>query len=436
MTGDSEHVPIATPSRAMALFWAKDKVPKPHINPMAGSSATTTPAVEGTATLERAGSSTSIDTSHLESGWRYNEHVARRDARRETMAEAVPGDAPPYTGPSILSVPDGEGSTLTLPDAVESAPVAPISASAPPCVPEVAPSAVTTAVAAVVHSSPEQDMSTTGMSASAPPGTPQDEQPVVPEVAPPVTSDVVAAPAPEAAPPAMTSNQPVRHRDESPFNELVNPVPKLWTVKMANTFADLCEGPQWQPVLDRYNKMDQRELDVAIEKAKAHPSCHAFECYVTICSENGKFGRYTLGTDDLVSEVAAFELWLRAETMCADKPDDPATPPPAASQGPPMSVIRTVLTRATTVDLARTAAASPPAPVPSASVEQPVAPKNEEPEVPAPATSLAKGTGSVDILTFICSTHRTGGHVIYLIVKNHQGQPRRSKGSCAQVAPC
>lgn len=353
-----DHVPVATPSRALATFWSKYKVPRPHVNPTepsttevlvrvephaepAASAGTEVPmpvpvepevgphevgvnqpsstgtvidldhvtspdlvgpsvnpsgssGTNGCGGLTRGESSASFATDDLESGWRYDEKCKKQAAK---LAAPVPGDDSPYDGPTIAN---------TVPSAVPEEP---------------SPGDLKGADSSM------------GDTASTPPSE--------------------TGPVPTTVP--------------------CDPKP---TETFLVEFNKLCQDEHFDKVVQRLQKMDQQQIDAKVLEVVKHPSFPGFVAHIrSLFSVEG--GTYTFGGDDPVEELAAFETWCQAETNCNPPPP---TPPVLAPPTPPqVRAVRAVLTRATTVDL-----------TPAASAKQPPAVKVEpKASAPVPAPSPA-----------------------------------------------
>ena len=134
-----------------------------------------------------------------------------------------------------------------------------------------------------------------------------------------------------------------------------------------------------KPIQERLDKMNNHEARQRIEEFRSNPSLPSFVAYIrdteTRCT--GVKGQYEFGsTDDLQGELTGFEAWLHAENE-VNKSSTPAKIPEKKSN--PLSVVKAVLTRATTVDLTPT----PPASLPSPSQSVAGAPVASQPDAPA-----------------------------------------------------
>ena len=174
------------------------------------------------------------------------------------MAEAVPGDAPAYEGPSI---PDVEEATA--------------------------------AMAAVTIAAPTVTAHTPGVGVTHP------------------------APAVMAEPPLPTPRPLVgtgKHAGDQAM--VATPVapegpPGLFDAEMdfIRVFENLTESVKMDDMVAVYEKRDQQELDAAVAKIKNHASLPHFEAYITRLKNcEGVPGLYEFGTEDQIQECASFEL--------------------------------------------------------------------------------------------------------------------------------
>ena len=148
-------------------------------------------------------------------------------------------------------------------------------------------------------------------------------------------------------------------------------------------FEKLLTEHSFDAVLEPLRKLDDREISTKIERIRGHTSLPAF--VANIKQRGQEYANYVFGvTSEPLEEIAAFHLWCQAERTCR-----PATPEksqsPTTNADAPLSAIRAVLTRATTVDLA-----PPPPPPPSAAVvhDAVVSPEPNAVQEPAKVVSL------------------------------------------------
>ena len=397
-SSDQAPVPVATPSRALAEFWGKFRKPKSHYNPMIPSSGTTTE------NLGKPSSSSSVETNAIESGWRYEEKCQARMAR---MAEAVPGNAPAYEGPSI---PDVEEATTAMANVTIAAPT--VMAPHPP----------------VEEPTPGVDVTNSAPAVIAPPTEPplpspeplvdtgkhggdqaMEITPVAPEEPPLPTPEPLVDTGKHGGDQAMAT---------TPVAPEATPVLYADEMDLIREFQTICASPRMTTMIDQYEKKDQLELDTAVAQMKNHVSLPHFEAYITtlqICE--GVPGPYKFGTENQIEECASFEAWLAAEEICKGKNQSHGPSVPTAAEGKPLgepgsvngavataptaeppkaapvAALATVLTRATTLDLA----------------QQPPVKVEKEPEqaVQALQAAPAGSAGSSDQIMFKAVCHKT-----------------------------
>ena len=277
--------------------------PAPEVNPEVV--VVSSPSVAAPTELEKGSSSTSVDTLDLESSSKYDEKCKKRESK---MAEAVPGNEPPYEGPTIPSQP------AVLEERPESSPTPPPvpKVDAPIPEPMVVEPTLTQEVEPMQVDTPEVEVPGLAEASTVPATLPQDPPP-------PAPTPVVTDPPSEA---------------------------------LIAEFNKLTDRKLLAPMFARLEKMDQVEFDGKVRQVKEHPSLPQFEAYVCSIGCPG----YKFGSDDLTHEIAVFTQWCRAESniknSVVETPPEPVAPPT-----PRVSALQSVLTRATTVDLAP----SPPA---------------------------------------------------------------------------
>ena len=293
-------IPVATPSRALAMFWSKFKVDKKNTSPAdkgasepIGSTTTevvpspvipqevapanpapevnpevvvvSSPSVAAPTELDKGSSSTSVDTLDLESSSKYDEKCKKREAK---MAEAVPGNELPYEGPTIPSQPAVlEELPTEAPLTVPTEPVPTPKVDAPTAEPMAVEPAPTQEVEPMQVDTPEVEAS--GLA----------EAPTVPATLPGVEPTPPSGPTPVVTDP--------------PSEALITEFNKL-------TSRDLLE-----PMFVRLEKMDQVEFDRKVRQVKEHPSLPQFEAYVASIGCPG----YKFGSDDVIHEIAVFTQW-------------------------------------------------------------------------------------------------------------------------------
>ena len=123
---------------------------------------------------------------------------------------------------------------------------------------------------------------------------------------------------------------------------------------VADEFEKLLHGDMMKSIEAQVMKMDPSEVDTTVNAYRGHPSMHAFESYVRSVTPEG--ATYRFGCEDPADEMIAFRVWLQAMLNCRPVEQTPQKIPQKAS---PTSVIKQVLTRATTVDLTPNAAVTP-----------------------------------------------------------------------------
>ena len=345
-SGDQVLVPVATPSRALAEFWGKFRKPKSHFNPMIPSSGTSM------GNLGKPSSSSSVETNAIESGWRYEEKCQARMAR---MAEAVPGDAPAYEGPSIPDVEEATAAmaavTIAAPTVTAHTPGVGVTHPAPAVVAEPPLPTPRPLVGTGKHAGDQAIVATpvapegppplptpgplvdTGKHAGATPVAP--EGPPLPTPGPLVGTGnhagdqaMVATPVAPEGPPLPTPTPLVgtgKHAGDQAM--VATPVapegpPGLFDAEMdfIRVFENLTESVKMDDMVAVYEKRDQHELDAAVAKIKNHASLPHFEAYITTLKNcEGDPGLYEFGTEDQIQECASFELWIEAEEICKAK---------------------------------------------------------------------------------------------------------------------
>ena len=139
---------------------------------------------------------------------------------------------------------------------------------------------------------------------------------------------------------------------------------------VAAEFEKLISGDVVKSIETQVMSMNEAEVASTVEAYRTHPGMVAFESYMQTQTAEG--ADYKFGSEDPVDEMIAFRVWLQAMLNC--KPVE-QTPPRGPQRPSPTSVIKQVLTRATTVDLTANAAAEPSTPAPA-------------PEAPLPVPSL------------------------------------------------
>ena len=323
---DAAVVPVATPSRALAMFWSKYKVPKGqtatvpsstmdasdttgaancteptgvegeptvpsstmdasdtnNVETGAGAANCTEPTgVEGEPTntehveppssskMTKLESSSSVDSMTLESGWRYDEKMKKKEAKTTST-----------------------GSTVAIPSPVVETPT-------------------------VETMGPKEDTSTLGAATGVP--TP-----------------------PETVETGVTG--------ELKFDAGV-----------AAEFARLLHGDTLKSIEAQVMQLGKAEVDTTVEAYQGHPSMDAFESYMQTQTPEGATCKF--GCEDPEDEMIVFRVWLQAMLNCKPVEQTPQRVPQRPS---PTSVIKQVLTRATTVDMTPNAAAAPPATPPPA----------------------------------------------------------------------
>ena len=358
-----------------------------------------------TENLGKPSSSSSVETNAIESGWRYEEKCQARMAR---MAEAVPGNAPAYEGPSI---PDVEEATTAMADVTIAAPTV----TAPhPLVEEPTPGVVVTNAAPAVIAQPTEPplpspepLVDTGKHGG---DQAMETTPVAPEEPPLPTPEPLVDTGKHGGDQAMATT-PVA--PEAP--------PGLFAAEMdlIGEFQKICASQTLDAMIDQYEKKDQLELDAAVARMKKHVSLPHFEAYITtlhVCE--GVPGPYKFGTENQIEECASFEAWLAAEEICKGKNQSHGPSVPTTAEGKPLgepgsvngavptapvaepskeaapvAALATVLTRATTLDLA----------------QQPPVKVEKEPEqaVQAPQAAPVGSAGSSDQIMFKAVCHKT-----------------------------
>ena len=323
---DAAVVPVATPSRALAMFWSKYKVPKGqtatvpsstmdasdttgaancteptgvegeptvpsstmdasdtnNVETGTGAANCTEPTgVEGEPTntehveppssskMTKLESSSLVDSMTLESGWRYDEKMKKKEAKTTSTGSAVAIPSPVVETPTVETM------------------------------------------------GPKEDTSTLGAATGVP--------------TPPETVEI-----------GVTG--------ELKFDAGV-----------AAEFARLLHGDTLKSIEAQVMQLGKAEVDTTVEAYQGHPSMDAFESYMQTQTPEG--ATYKFGCEDPVDEMIVFRVWLQAMLNCKPVEQTPQRVPQRPS---PTSVIKQVLTRATTVDMTPNAAAAPPTTPPPA----------------------------------------------------------------------
>ena len=159
----------------------------------------------------------------------------------------------------------------------------------------------------------------------------------------------------------------------------------LYDPLTAMEFDRLCQPEFYQPIEARNYKLDVVELACKIEQYKIHPRMKAFEaCINAKLPAHVLTTEYVYGEGEPVEEVTGFELWLDAERNTSKTPHQPTVETSPSPGATPVSALRAVLTRSTTVDLGGSVAAVVPV------VEAPSPPDPPTPVPPTPVTSSVK----------------------------------------------
>ena len=407
-------VPVATPSRALAMFWSKYKVDKnlkpdgatmPEPAP-AGTMMVSEPAIPEVAPaveaglpqpsdpdakevvvvvdsqssapteLDRPDTSSSVDTFDLESSSKYDEKCKRREAK---LADAVPGDAPPYDGPTISSqlVPEPSLAVAPVEPAMPSEPT-PVAPASEPTLPPTLPSEPMPVPPASEPVLPSEPMP---VAPASEPVLPSQPMPVAPASEPVLPSQPMPV-APEQPPAPMEVDPPAPSQDTTATVPATLAAPATTgepvaqpTEALVQEFNRLTSTEMLEPIFTRLSKLDQVQIDRKIHDIQVHPSLRQFEAYIT------KIGGepYTFGNDDSVHEIAVFGQWCEAEQNYKRAQEPPPTPR--------VSALRAALTRATTVDLAPNQAKQP---------QVKVEPMTASAEPSAPVMSSVFGHEGVD----------------------------------------
>lgn len=134
------------------------------------------------------------------------------------------------------------------------------------------------------------------------------------------------------------------------------PVPVI-DDRVVKEFWKLCDPATIDSLEARLNKMDEKELATKVDQCRAHPSLPCFLAYLK--TQNEIHDPFVFGVEDAVGEVGAFELWCQAETTVGKPPVQTPQRIVEDHGKAPISAIKAVLTRATTVDMTPNAATTP-----------------------------------------------------------------------------
>eukprot|EP00435_Cladocopium_sp_Y103_P007059 s1465_g2.t1 len=372
-------MPVATPSRAVTQFWSKYKVLKPHTNPMLKKTPEGADASVGTSTSAREPVSTEPDLPRPE---------ATRNASGDDGAGAL---EPMSTEPDL---PRPEATVGATSDASGDAGAgAPEPMSTEPDLPRPEASAGDAAGDAGARV-PEPSDST------VPTHKPDHEPKKVNAARPPVEARVpeyVQALSRIPDPNLLWTDPAAKDMRMKPLKLEKKPLVKeevkspTYDPVVARECDRFIAQGGLESIEERLNKMDDQETCRAIERFKSHPSLPSYVAYIRECEQKcGEPGQYEFGsTGDLTGELVGLEAWLHAENM-VNKPVTPAKIP--EKKASPLSTVKAVLTRATTVDLTPT---PPTASVPPPTGSVPQTPVATVPDA-SPPTAVRPRVLSLD----------------------------------------
>ena len=333
----SDQMPVATPSRAVTQFWSKFKVTKPYTNPM----------------LPKKGSEASVGDAAGDASASAPEPM--RTEPDPPRPEVTVGDAGGTGDPSHPEVTAGDAGGTG-----DSEPMMTVGDAGGTSAPE----------------STEPDLprpEATGATGPVPTGDAAGElhtPSTAPRIPDPVQKVTGARPPVEARVPehvqAMT-------RIPDPNLLWTDPAAKGMTmephrIEKKPLIKEEADSPTYDPVVagecdrfiasgglvpiqERFDKLSDQEARQRIDGLKSNPSLPSFVAYIRETEKQctGVNAQYVFGsTDDLQGELTGFEAWLHAENM-VNKSSTPAKIP--ENKPSPLSVVKVVLTRATTVDL-------------------------------------------------------------------------------------
>ena len=345
VTMEPAHVPVATPSRALAMFWSKYKVPKPQHNPMKPSSTDVPvePHVEPAA------------SSHREVP--AEPHVERAEVPAEPVEPAASSPTEVHTVDDINEL---SSATVTAGEPVIAADVTKESSVDPPG------SSGGTGSGGLNRGASSASFATDDLES----GWRYDEKckkqaaklaAPVPGDDPPSDGPTIACAEPSSVPDQPSSSLDISMGDTAsapPMPSDASPVPTTDlkpTESFLQEFNKLCCDEAFDPIVQRLEKNDRQQIDAKILEVQKHPSFPGFLAHMrTLFVVEG--GTYKFGSDHPTEELAAFETWCQAEMNCNAPPPAPPVP-----ESPQVSAVRAILTRATTVDLTPASAKQPPA---------------------------------------------------------------------------
>ena len=350
----SGQMPVATPSRAVTQFWSKFKVTKAYTNPM----------------LPKKGSETVGDAAGGASASAPEPVATEPDLPRP---EATAGDAGGTSAPEPVSTEP----EATVADA--GAASAPEPMSTEPDLPR--PEATD------AGESGNAEPTSTDTTIPDPVRKVQGARPPVEARVPEYVQAMTRIPDPNL----LWTDPAAKDMKMEPLKIEKKPVVK--EEASSPTFDPVVAGECDRfiasggliPIQERLDKLDDHEARQRIEGFRSNPSLPSFVAYIRDTEKKctGVKAQYEFGsTDDLQGELTGFEAWLHAENM-VNKSLTPAKIPEKKSS--PLSVVKAVLTRATTVDLTPTpptaCLTSPTSSVPKTSAA--TAPVASQPDAPA-----------------------------------------------------